>query len=293
MKNIVLLPCFRRPDFLAANLAYIQMADGWENNLYYFSVDVKEGNAPDSQVLKVIKAFPGEKRVKVRGNSYHGNSFNVLEAYRECFAWAQDSGASLIYLIETDIFIGRDFFTFHEGVQAISDEFYVSACDNLTCSREYLLPPDPAGVYPFHNFQSLGISIKVQWFPSILEHAVPDYYENMKGYVEETFPESRYRGRYFEQDGLINRVMEAQHSEGLFPFVARAFHAGFHGYNRRGTALAHEIPLEERKNQLMAMTEQEMNHRAGSAKYTDIRKCDLNGHEVDAFEIFRGALVRR
>lgn len=295
MKNIVMLPCFRRADFLAANLAYIQLADRWENNLYYFTVDVKEGSdtGPDPQVMEVIEAFPGEKQVKVRHNNYHGNSFNVLEGYRECYALAQTDGATLIYLIETDIFIGRDFFNFHEGVQAISDEFYVSACDNLTCSRDHELPSDPAMVYRFHNFQSLGISIKAGCMPFILEHAEPDYYEDMGGYLERTFPESRYRGLYFEQDGLINRVMEVQNSQGLFPFVARAFHAGFHGYNRAGAALSDEIPLEERKKQLMAMTEQEMNRRAGDSQYKDIRKCDLNGHRVDTFEIHDGSLPRR
>ena len=69
---------------------------------------------------------------------------------------------NLIYLIEEDIFVGKDFFDFHERVQTKYDSFCVSAVRNQNDGRMLTgeLGSNPADVYKFGKFQSLGISWK-------------------------------------------------------------------------------------------------------------------------------------
>jgi len=126
-KGIVIIPCWNRPEFLGACLHYIQKADGWENYLYYFAIDRKA----DPLNMQVISTFKGEYLIRQAVmHRYNGNSYNLLSAYSECYLLAKDWEIPLVYLIEEDIFIGKDFFTFHEEKQAVTDAFFVTACRN-------------------------------------------------------------------------------------------------------------------------------------------------------------------
>ena len=68
----------------------------------------------------------------------------------------------------------------------------------------------------------------------IIPHANRHYYANNGRYVKNQFPKSRYGGFWCEQAGLIRRLQEKNMMPIAFPYVARAFHAGFYGKNRQG-----------------------------------------------------------
>jgi hypothetical protein len=266
MQNIVLIPCWRRPDFLTVTLEHIRNAKRAQANRYVFLVDY--GFCPD--VLRVIASFPFTHEVRhAPQHAYHGNSFNVLEGYKYAAHLARRYRSRLVYLIEEDIWVGKDFFVFHEVVQAQFDSFCVSAVHNQNDVSQY--PPDASSVYYHPAFQSLGLSWRVDRLDVITAHAQPDYYGNMTAYLKSIAPESRHADGNSEQDGLINRLVEMSPIKCLYPYLGRAYHAGFVGYNRHGRQVTG--PLPRKVAALRSMPQDEMNARASARK--DIRSIDL------------------
>jgi hypothetical protein len=275
MPNLVLIPCWRRADFLAVTLAHIRNANRAAEYRYIFLVD----RGYSGEVRQVIRSFPLRYEVQFAPqHPYEGNSFNVLEGYRRAVETSAKRGSRLIYLIEEDVWIGKDFFDFHEAVQSQFDPFCVSAVrsQNDATGREQ----DPAAVYYHAAFQSLGLSWKIDRLREVTKHARPEYYSDMWGYVQDLACGSAEARHYPEQDGLINQLVDLNGLRCMYPFVPRAFHAGFVGYNRPGRPL--EGPLKQRAASLIAMSADEMNDRA--SKYKDISPINLTvDHRVTRF----------
>jgi hypothetical protein len=269
MQNIVLIPCWRRDDFLAVTLDFIKEANGADKNHYVFLIDRNF----HSSVVDVAKNFPLDRSLRFSPqHRYHGNSYNVLEGYRYALQIAAEKQSQLVYLIEEDIWVGKDFFDFHERVQSQHDCFCLSAVRNQMHDTVY--PAEPESVYHHFGYQSLGVSFKPRHLSTIVKHAGLDFYRHMLSYVRRHFPKSRYGNAWCEQDGLINRIAETSPVQPLYPYVPRAYHAGFVGYNRQGKPLEGSLP--DRINTLKTMTAEEMNDRA--LQYKDITKIPL---EVD------------
>jgi hypothetical protein len=268
MKNVVLIPCWRRDDFLQVTLDYIQQANGADRNIYVFLLE----RSFVIGVHHVANNFPLEKIVhRTSHHTYRGNSFNVLEGYKLAMRLADHHESEIIYLIEEDIFIGKDFFDYHERVQSqFSNAFMVSGVKNQNDNTEK--PQDPSKVYTFNRYQSLGVSWQPNRLPLILEHAVPEYYRSREAYLGKKFPKSVFGSNWSEQDGLINRLMEKHDLHGIYPCVPRAYHAGFVGYNRPGASLRGS--LEERVQRLKEMGEEDMNSLAHEMK--DIKQVPLS-----------------
>lgn len=262
--SIVLIPCWRRADFLQCTLDFIKKANNSSDNCYVFLVD--RGYSDD--VLKVAQNFELDKEIRFTPNhNYRGNSYNVLEGYKWAYNVAMEYKYDLVHLIEEDIFIGVDYFDSHCIAQSSYDSFFVSACRNQDNAIIYEECPDC--VYLFSSFQSLGISWKLQNLKKITQLANIHFYRNPSAYLKKTFPNNPIS--HIEQDGAIQKVREKENGQGLFFNVPRAFHAGFHGYNRSGRPL--EGTLEERVAALKSMSQDEMNARAHD--YKDITPIDL------------------
>ena len=262
-KSLILLPCWRRAEFLQYALENIQKANGAEKNCYTFLID----RGYSQEVVEVINNFPLNKELRFAPPHRHpGNSYNVLEGY----LWASNqNGYNLVHLIEEDIMCSVDYFDFHERVQSKYDSFCVSACRNQNLSTES--NEDSSAVYYHPSFQSLGISWKYDNLKKVVKHANARYYRNPTGYLRNQFPNSA-KTNHTEQDGLIWRVMVQGNHQCLFPNVARCSHLGFVGYNRKGKPL--EGTLAERVAKLRTMTATECNDRADV--YKDITPIDLN-----------------
>lgn len=282
MQNLVLIPCWRRDDFLAVTLEHIVNANRADQYCYIFLVD--RGFSPN--VLGVIESFPLCKDVRIMNpHRYIGNSYNVLEGYKYALELTPQCESELIYLIEEDIWVGKDFFDFHETVQSQYSPFCLSGvrCQNDPTQYEQ----NPAAVYHHHTFQSLGLSWKPKNLKLVADHAKPEYYRNMKGYIRAMAPNSKYGTSWSEQDGLINRLVEVNNVQCMYPYVGRAYHAGFVGYNRRGRPL--EGSLEERVQTLKTMSKEDMNERA--IEYKDIESIDCSiDHGVKEFILKGNAL---
>jgi hypothetical protein len=274
--NIVIIPCWRRDDFLQVTLDYILKADSADQYLYVFCLD----RGFNSGVLEVANAFPLRKLIRrTPQHRFYGNTYNLLEGYKFGCQLARQHRSELIYLIEEDIWIGKDFFTFHEQVQQKFPSFVLSGVKNQNDKRE--MTNDPSAVYYHPNYQSLGVSWKIANLLKVIPHACTQYYAAMLPYVKRLNPSSSLGSSWAEQDGLINRLAELNDLKCMFPHLGRAFHAGFVGYNRAGLPL--EGNREARVAKLREMSQEDMNNRA--IRYKDIIFCPLHGNDVKEFTI--------
>lgn len=267
--DFVIVTAWRRPDFLRACLVRLLAADQGEQH-YLIAID----RGPDGACEQVAQWFirligPHRARLIQRSHPWHGNSYNVLSSYKD--ALDADTTAELIHLIEDDILVSKDYFTYHRAAHdLLPDVIAVSACRN-----QNLAEPPIGGdevIYTHGSYQSLGVSFTRGQLQRIVSFAQPDYFRDPVTFCAETFPQSRIPRPHAEQDGLIHRIQEFHDLATAYPCQPRAYHAGFIGYHRTGTPL--EGTIVERSEQILAMTSDDLNERADTFK--DYEAVDLD-----------------
>ena len=279
-----------------------------------------------------------------------GNSFSLLEGYRYARSLASQLRSSLVYLVEEDVFVARDFFQFHRaahtdgvglaGASASGGGAAASLCGDypkgpvcvnttstldrrrvlavIAFNRDLIGPAapkrlqpcrryaaslseaggrpaaaDPAGetaaamVYAKPVYSSIGLSVGMDGLDKLVELAQPGYYEDPRGFIRKRFGgEDSYITRvyggpeqWFEQDGLINRLMIEQGMVSILPRCPRAFHAGFVGYNRKHTATndLKGATLQSRYEELASLSAEDM---AARTSVPDVVPVPLEGFFV-------------
>jgi hypothetical protein len=257
MTEIVIVPAWRRPAFLAACLHRLTLADD-PSLTYWISLD--RGHTRDvAQVAYEFAARMGHDRVRLIGKNHRfaGNSFNILDTYREALTWKTD----LIHLVEEDVLVSRDYFQFHRSAhETAPDVFAVSGCRSQNYRSD---PPNhDDAVYLDHQYQSIGVSFRPEQLRRILPHLAPLYFRAPIAYCRKTFPHSTIPEGNAEQDGLLNRIAEKHGLQVAYACRPRAYHAGFVGYHRNGAALKGTV--HEQASQILAMDSAEMNAAAHS-----------------------------
>lgn len=272
MKSIVLVPCYQRAELLAICLEQIRKADDCPERIVCV-IDDHAGVPPHKDVLQVVKEIGGNFW-RIKPHRYRKNSFAVLTALQS----AHDDGADWIYYIEEDVFIGKDFFRWHLAVHADGNYFASVACKN-NCNTRAIEPlTDPAAYYTSRfDYSALGVCLPRRSIPAITEHARPEYFSDMTGYVSKTFPRSTLNNGFSEQDGLIRRVVEAGGHRVAWPYVPRAFHIGWYGSNRNGRHIVGN--LEERIRQVRATMQNGVLLNQWSHSHKDIEPVSLDGHD--------------
>ncbi len=298
-KGVIIVPCWRRPDFLWACLHCLKQARGFDEYEVMIAID----REPDIEVERVALAFRNAHRnvsFYATSHSYPGNSYNVLMAYRRALSVVDPPFDWIIHLVEEDVFVGKDYLRFHERVHEVDaraaevterdDEgrafFGVSACRDQNAPLPAMVgtamlnyPHGCDFAYRRPTYQSLGVSFRPSIVHRFLEHATDAYFRDPVGTLATAFPESKIPRGNAEQDGLIGRVLEAHPAKWMvYPVAPRAFHAGFVGYNRSGGLPLYDGTPEERGRQLLAMSQDEMNRRA-DGRFRDIERCDLEMDE--------------
>ena len=223
MKDIVIIPTFHRPEYLALCLEHLRAAQG-ERELEFW-VFHDRGSEPDNRSI-----CTGARYVERPTHDYIGNPFNFLEAYREAF----NTDARFVYLVEDDVFVGPDFFRWQEAVQARRDYFCTIAWHCIR-NPQVLPSSDPTAIVETNrDYSSIGVCWRRERLASVVQHATPDYYSNPAGYLKRAFPESTLPLMWSEQAGLIMRVL-LQDKNNLVAWAAlpRCAHVGINGYHRR------------------------------------------------------------
>lgn len=270
MTEIVIVTGWRRPDFLAAALHRLRLADEGRQE-FVISLDRRH----DPQALAIAQGWvnkmpPGVARVVKRVHPYRGNSYNTLMAYAD----ALRPDAELIHLVEEDVFVGADYFPAHRAAHAlVPDAFAVSLARNQNFAGDP--EPDPTAAYVDGRFQSVAVSFRPAILAGILKHAVPRYFSDPIAYCRKHFPRTRIPAGNAEQDGLINRMCEAAGGKVVYAARPRAYHAGFVGYHRDGEpALVPGRSIARAADLLLGMDSAELNRRAHS--YPDHQAVELD-----------------
>src|SRR5450755_4778214 len=143
-KDIVVLPCWRRPEFLWHCLDNLTRAEGIDSVHLLFRPDT--GFSPDN--LDVIRSFSDRlssfeiqladpcpfRRTKPSANFLLGLLHAAATTRR------------LVFLVEEDIMVARDYFRWHRAVHAAAAPLFCSI-PVKNPNRALSLPDDPAAYY--------------------------------------------------------------------------------------------------------------------------------------------------
>ena len=223
MKDIVIIPAYFRGEFLHLCMEnLVKCPEIWDAEIRVYH-DFKVGDAEKferelAEVETVVnhwRALLGKqfRSMLRKPTEYYGNTYNVLEAYKETLA----SEARYVYLVEDDIIVHPDFFKWHEAAQNEGTFCSIGG----SCDRS---------IHPY--FASLGVCWSRQNLASIVEHAVPAYYERQLPYIMQKFPQSKMECHMIEQDGMISRVIERDNQKVIWANPAVCSHVGLWGYHR-------------------------------------------------------------
>jgi hypothetical protein len=223
--EIVLIPTYNRPEHLFYCLSMIR---AWEP-LIKIAIFPDRGTYFDEDFTKVTDVFDDKNTSAfyVPTHKYHGNSYNTMEAFR----WAYNAGFEYTYLVEDDVAVHPDFFKWHREVH---DE-----CPNIFGSMAWVFNRF-APITEDWLFQpwyySVGTCFRKKKLELIVKHATPNYYNDMMGYIEQTFKDSPLNSphniHHYEQDGLIQRILDRDRSQTVSCGIAKCTHFGIFGYNR-------------------------------------------------------------
>jgi hypothetical protein len=224
LSSAVIVPTFRRNHFLWACLRRIRVQDQ-DIPIYVFS-----DRGEDSEELReVCKTFDALLRI-TPVHDYYGNSYNVMESLR----WAYDQNIELTIVNEDDFMQSDDCLDWYRKVHDLFDDIFC-ACGWVFNQQAPI--SDDLMFAPW--FYSPGYSVKREKLAKIVKHANPLYYNSMRAYVLEHFPDSILHGKgaqnrtmFLEQDAVWQYCIEADKSQVAWNGIAKGAHLGAVGYNR-------------------------------------------------------------
>ena len=228
MNNIVIIPCYRRPEYLQLCLERIIKADLYDQMYYIFCLD----NGYDKENFSIIKNFDLDGQIIHREhfkNKMMKQSRNLLYGYKNAY----NLGANYIFLIEEDVMIANDFFRWHLDIHKKEKCFCSIASRN---NNTFFKTTNDINKYYYGkktDYQSLGVCFHRDIIKNyMLPHINMEYFNNPFRYFEHIFKNNWLGREYGEQDGLIRRIKSNTNLPVVFPHVPRCHHAGLYGYNR-------------------------------------------------------------
>jgi hypothetical protein len=255
--DFVIVPLWRRAGFAEACLRRLALAmDGGVRVL--LSVDCGH----DEETLDVAREFaakqPGRAQLAVRDVDYPSGSYNVFTAMREALGWVGPD--DVIHVLEEDILIGRGYFGFHRSAHRITPGAYsVSACENIFLPDETRVQQRENSVYLSGAFQVWGSSYRPDRVEKILKRLRPEYFADMGKAMAAEFGEANMLRTGALYDGVMANDLAQQGMHVTFPFVPRAYHAGFEGLSYGDMALTG--PAGEQAEAILGMSGDELKAR--------------------------------
>jgi hypothetical protein len=215
VREIVIIPTYKRSDMLYVCLESIRATEPT------IQIDVFPDRGTDE--VAICNRFNAVHHLTWQ-HSYHGNSANMLEALN----WAYKQKPDNVFVIEDDAIVDPSFFSWCRF--ALADKTIFAAC-GWTYSPDAMPPSDGPDIkIPW--YLSVATAIPFRSLYGIVQHARPEYYGNMRAYLDKAYPASHRRGSmHYEQDGLTLRVCESESKMCAWPRRPRATHVGWRGYH--------------------------------------------------------------
>lgn len=229
--DVLLIPCFRRGEFLWHTLDNLVKTGDLDTVKVIFKPDAQHTQeiihvikewAPHLPSWEVASAIPSKHRATKQ-------SLNVLSGYK----YAATKTDGLVFQVEEDVMVARDFLKFHRALHANEPNLFCSL-STKNHNRSPTLDGLASSYYLSHgDFCSLGVVMRKEVIEQhINPHINDQYLAHSQAYCKTNWPASTIGDGFTEQDGLIRRIQEAGNMPTAYPHVPRAFHAGFYGYNR-------------------------------------------------------------
>ena len=237
MTDIVLIPAYMRPEYLTLCLEHLAAAAGARDDKQYWICqdmrheDENRYRMPLLWTKEVLDNSPLPVRyIQRKPHGWNGNSYNTMEAYKEAYG----TEARYVYLVEEDVLVTRDFFTWHEAVQIAEPDTLCSIAYRCSRNREARTDiVDPAAYFTTaRDYASIGVCWRREILRKLAGHCATQYYATPADYILQHFPNNRFSGDFCEQDGLIMRLMWEERAFTSWPYVPRCYHMGWYGYHR-------------------------------------------------------------
>jgi len=230
--DTLLIPCWRRAEFLHHTIDNLVKT----GDLSSVHIVIKPDLQHETEITTVIDRWKDQLpswEIASAIPSKHRDtkqSLNLLSGY--IYAAKQSTG--IVFMVEEDVMVGRDFFKFHRALHQKEPGLFCSLSVKNT-NRPTGKKGSSSEYYLSHgDFCSLGVAFKSSVIlDQIAPHLNDDYLAHPEAYCKANFPQSTLHRSMVEQDGLIRRIQEAQDKPTAYPYQPRAFHAGWYGYNRQ------------------------------------------------------------
>lgn len=235
-RDVLLIPCWRRPEFLWHCLDNLSRAEGIGDLHLLFRTDTGYDRDIHAVIDEFSAHFASHQIDEPVACPYRRTkqSANLLGGYLLAASLAR----RYVFMVEEDVIVARDFLRWHHAVQVAQPRLFCSIGTRNT-NREVPDSDDPQIYYlTFGDYCSLGVCFERTVITQLLApHVTRDYFADPGGYCARHFPASRVGAAYVEQDGLIRRIQESQGEARpiAYPYRPRAYHAGYVGYHRRGS----------------------------------------------------------
>ena len=229
MRDIILVPCYERPEFTRLCLQYLSHARGIENKEVCLFIDNHKGKdfreifeAQQPNLQLAADLFPNRYFASCQeAHESYGNSRNVVDALK----FGYNIGAERVFLVEDDILVAPDFFSWHEAVLE-EPSVFVSCSTALSKSAHFQINgpqamdetyQDPAAYYlaegPYSSnavaFKRDNLGQLLSWFASEDRKWAPGY----------------------EQDLLTQQFLHVTKQKSGWPFMPRAYNIGWYSYH--------------------------------------------------------------
>lgn len=225
MREVVLVTTYKRPEHLYCCLKRIRMSEP----AIPVAIFPDRCTASDYETEVALRYFRNSHTQvhTVPDHDYHGNSYNTMEALR----WAYNEGFDRVFYVEDDVMVHHDFFAWHRFQHDLWPRVFATMA---WIFNRHAPITDDVMFQPW--YYAIGICIARKKLELIIQHATPKYYADMPGYVEKTFPGSQLNTpfgiQHYEQDGLIQRVLDVDKTQTISPGITKCSHIGSFGYNR-------------------------------------------------------------
>jgi hypothetical protein len=212
-KSVVVMPALNRPELAALALQRIsQTPEASQLDVRIFVDHTVDHRLGEFEYVR-DEYFPDATIYHAREHiQVPSGSWNILQALKAGY----DSGASLIFLIEEDVMVFSDYFTW--SFEAHDDPDCFATCGRLR--KEYRMD----------YYTNPGASFKSESLKSIVPHITDRYFEDQRSYLDATFGQMDEASPL--DDGLIRRVIRQLDAKISYPQTPKVAHQGFHYYNK-------------------------------------------------------------
>lgn len=210
-KSVVVMPALRRPEMAALALQRIRQTPESSQLDVRIFVDFTTDQVLGEFEYVRDEYFPEATIYHAREHiQVPSGSWNILHALQAGY----DSGAEFIFLIEEDVMVFPDYFTWN--FKQDGDHF-------ATCGRY-------RKEYRMDYYTNPGACFKSDSLRWVIPHINNSYFEDQRSYLDETFGPMDEASPL--DDGLIRRVIRQRNAEILYPETPKVAHQGFHYYNQ-------------------------------------------------------------